>query len=253
MSETQVQTSTTTTTPAQVPPPVADMNAAATQPAKGNTASPAAGTGALSPQPSGAVATPGPAKPQEIYMGGKKFSSMEELSAYTAELQGKASIADQLRHTLAPPAPTDNTEDELADLIYTDPKKYNKIMEDRITARANQMFEQKLASENVRKNFYEQYPDLKGHEDLVGVYYNNMQKELASQTQDAATSSLANAVRSRLASIRGTKEGTQVLSNGKPVVVGQGGPAPMTSETPAAKTFAQQLADWKSSKKTKTA
>lgn len=179
--------------------------------------------------------------PKEIYMGGRKFNSIEELATYTQELQTKAAVADQIRGVMIPSQPEVDPEEELAEMIYSDPKKAVKMIKGRAVDEAVQIFEQRQAAKATRQDFFITHKDLQGQEDLVDMYYNKMQKELATLPLNAATSKLANAVRARVANIRGEKQATETLSNDNPVVIGSGTTAPKASAQAASKSFLEQL------------
>lgn len=205
----------------------------------------------LSGGPTETVTAPAPKteapRPTKILLGDREFASVDDLKAYTSELKGKADLADQLRTVINPPAAPTNPTDTLEDLMYSDPAKYNKMMLEQAATIAENRINQKNAVKTMRDNFFDTYKDLKDHQDLVDLKYSQwqndpeMKKKLAQMTEQDAVSTLANAVRARIAAIKGTQQATEELPNGIPNVVGQGSSLP--TAPPAAKpmTFFDQL------------
>lgn len=245
------QTQTTANTTANLPPPPADMSSVVSQPVPpAASAGPAAAPSAVLPPPASSTSA---AKPTKYYLGGREFNSAEELASYASTLQSKADLADRIQTQMSPAQPQRDEYAELADLQFTNPEEWNKKLEERVTAKAAKIYENQLKSQEVKTKFYADYSDLVGHEDIVGMKYNQMQNELAKMPDDQATLALANAVRAKIASIKGQATGTEVLPNGQARVVGSGAPAPtITTPAPVQKTFQDQVRDLQR-KKTKTA
>lgn len=168
--------------------------------------------------------------PKEIFLGTRKFNSQDELLQYTRDLQAQVSVVDQLKGVLSPQVKAADPNEELADLMYSNPRRYTEIIEERSANRALQQFQASQQAQKIRSDFFTEYNDLSNHSELVDMYYTSMQKELAQLSQKDATSRLANAVRAKLANIRGNQPATETLPNGSPRVVGQGSgvPAPLT-------------------------
>jgi hypothetical protein len=223
-----------------VTPPVAPPTSAA-GPIQGSEMAAAKPAAVTAPAPVAAAA------PKEIYLGGRKFSSLEELGQFTAGLQAKADIADRLTSVVAPQARVVDPMEELGETFFSNPAEAVRKIKDLTKQEVRAEDAQRDAAQALRTKFFNDYPDLRGQEDVVELYYAKMQKELATLSETDATSKLANAARARLASIRGKIEGTQELSNKTPNVLGSGSGAPASGETPyVAKTMSEQLREFQS-------
>lgn len=183
---------------------------------------------------------------KKIYLGGKVFNTMEEVNAYTTGLQAKADIADRFKDVIAPPQRVIDPMETIGETFFSDPagaaKNLIQIAEDNALAK----FDNRQRASDLRQKFFNDYSDLRGQEDLVEFYYGKLQKELAQMPEADATSKLANAVRSRLANIKGTQEGTQELSNKAPVTVGTGTSAPAAQAPYVGKSMSEQLREFQS-------
>lgn len=191
------------------------------------------------------VVTPPPAD-KKIYLGGKVFNTMEEVNAYTTGLQAKADIADRFKDVIAPPQRVIDPMETIGETFFSDPTGSAKNLVEMATQNALAQFDNRQRASDLRQKFFNDYSDLRGQEDMVEFYYGKMQKELAQMPEADATSKLANAVRSRLASIKGTQEGTQELSNKTPQVAAGGGSAPSAPPAYVAKTMSEQLREFQS-------
>lgn len=206
------------------------------------------------PQPQPAPATPASApRAQEIYVGDRKFASVDDLKTAYIEAQTRSSMVDQLQSVINPAskAAAPNPDKDLADLMYSDPEEYTRQVEDRASKRALSLYQQQQEAIRVRNSFYGKNTDLVGNEDLVEMLYAKMQNELVKLNEGDATSKLANAVRERIASIKGaiTAATARELSSGTPVTVGRGSQAPSSAPAPAApQTMLEQLKSLKKSR-----
>lgn len=232
----------------QVPPTVTDAQIMSGVPGGPITSAPhtpgttpASGNTSLSP--AAATSAPPAGKPTEIYLGGRKFNSVEELAAHTQELQNKADIADRIQSAINPATgrPVD-PEEEIAEMIYTDPKKAIRSIKEMAKQEMRQENAQLADVQNLKAQFYSTNADLANKQELVEFFYGRMEKELANMSIVDATSKLANAVRAKLADWKGEKVATQELSNTTPRVAGAGSGAPSEGTPVAApQTMTEQL------------
>lgn len=196
------------------------------------------GSGQAATQTQQPVSTP-------VYLGTKKFNSMDELVQYTSQSeQEKQRALDELnkiRSTLNP-APS---EPDIEEEFWQSPKKalekvHMKAKED-AKREVLQEIESNKRAQETRDKFYGQYQDLKGNEDLVEFYASRMQKELETLAPDEQLSKVAHAVRAKVASIRGTQATTEELSSRPAVTVGATSGAPTQVNAPQAVSFVDQL------------
>jgi hypothetical protein len=218
-----------------------------TNPSSGGSA-----TASSAPQASGGSAS------KDIYLGDRRFSSNEELAAYAATLKPKADLADRLMNQLSPQSPQQiNEEDQLAEMIYEDPKKAVRGIVALAKKELNEESNVRQTAENTKKVFYDSYKDLVGQEDIVSMEYQKLQQSYAQAGKSLdsipiveVSSKIANAARERIARIKGQSVSSrEVLPDGNPVVVGAGSSAPSApSGSPARKTMFEQMKDMKAQK-----
>jgi len=169
----------------------------------------------------------------KIYLGDKVFSSQDELRSYVRELEATKSQYETVRNQFAPQPQQQvvDPEEDIETLWYTNPKKAQEITARRAADEAKQEILRIQKAQQIRETFYSKYPDLRGQEDLVQMYTGRLEKEVASLPEDEQLSKLANAVRSRIASLKGASNATEELPSKRPVVAGENGGAPITSGT----------------------
>ena len=153
--------------------------------------------------------------------------------AYTKEEIAR-SIQKTEQQMFQPPTPPPSLdpEEELADNIFVDPKTTLKKLKDQVKQEFRQEQYQKEAQVQTVNKFYNQYKDLQDHKDLVEFYAFKMKGDLANTPEDVALSKVAQAVRGKIASIKGSRVATEELSSKPAVTVGATG-------NPTARTTAQ--------------
>lgn len=184
-----------------------------------------------------------PAEPKQapIYLGGKKFNSVEELADYTAKLEA---TKYQQQVVQAPVAmPQTNVDKPLSELIFEDPEKALQIHEQRVI--------QKLkAEESARKNeqafwndFYSKNKDLNQEDDLVQFVVQKHMGELAHLHPDQAAEKIAEYSRKAIVRFRGQQESTKALPSGSARVgpTGTQSAPTVTESRPAPVDFVSQL------------
>lgn len=188
------------------------------------------------------AAAPTPQGKDGIFYNGKVYSPEE----MTSVLRERDELAAKVAATPAPVAApaVSAPEEELETLMYTDPKRYTQIMEDRAAKKVFAQLDAQKQQEKIKNDFYSNYKDLKGNEDLVEYYATKMQGALAKEPPEVALSKLAQAVRTRISALKGDKKATEELSSKPAVTAGatgiQSGSAP-APKGPEASSFLDQL------------
>lgn len=186
-----------------------------------------------------------PKKTQEqkvYYLGDKKFSNEDELLAYTASLQEKAKKYEQIEGQINPAQPQVNKK-KLSDLIFEDPEAAIEEIRTSVKTEIRNEDYQQRELVNLVNRFYNANPDLKGFEDIVDVTAGRLQKDVANLSEPERFSKIAQAVRTRLATIKGAQGSTEELSSSPAVTMGAGSGKPITTgaTTKARMSFADQI------------
>ena len=173
-----------------------------------------------------------------IYLGGKKFNSVEELAEYTQQLE-----ASKYTQPVQQVQQTAGAEKPLSELLFEDPEKALQVHEQRVI--------QKLKAEEAQRNnerkfwdtFYSDNKDLSEHQDIVQFAMNKHWDELARLHPDQAQKKIADYTRKTILKFKGGQETTKELPSG----VAKAGPsntqsAPTVTESRAAAVdFVSQL------------
>lgn len=170
-------------------------------------------------------------KDTKIYLGDKVFGSQDELRSYVRELEATKSQYETVRNQFQPQAQQQmvDPDEDIETLWYTNPKKAQEITARQAESRAEKKILELQNAQRVREKFYSQYPDLRGQEDLIQLYTGKIEKDVANLPEDEQLSKLANAVRTRIASLKGATHATEELQSKRPVVAGENGGAPITT------------------------
>lgn len=153
-----------------------------------------------------------------IFYNGRKYSPEE----MTSILRERDEIALKQATVNAVP-PVDADEENLEILQYSDPKKYAQVLKEQTK---REIRAEQAAIENqkrIKDDFYSNYKDLKGNEDLVELFAFKMQGALAKEPTDVAFLKLAQAVRTRISVLRGDKKATEELSSKPAITAGATG------------------------------
>lgn len=184
-----------------------------------------------------------PAKEQSkeqapIYLGGKKFNSVEELAEYTQQLE-----ASKYSQPIQQYQPQPQQEKPLSELIFEDPEKALQIHEKRVIQKLKAEEEQKTKELHFWESFYRENKDLADHQDIVQFSMNKNWDELSRLHPDQAQKKIADYTRKTILKFRGSSETTREL----PVGTAKAGPtntqsAPRVEESrPAPVDFVAQL------------
>lgn len=91
---------------------------------------------------------------------------------------------------------TQQDDDDLENLLFTDPKKALEIhgqkVEERVSQRLRQEYQAEQATQNFWDEFYRDNPKLKSHDDIVKLVLNQNMNELSAMPVDSAKVELAN-------------------------------------------------------------
>lgn len=175
-----------------------------------------------------------------IFYNGKQYDQEEVMRVLKErdELSAKLVVKETV------PVTPLSIEEDLETMMYTDPKRYNQIIQEKAARTALAHIENVRIQEKTKSDFYSTYKDLVGKEDLVEYHATKMQASLAKLPAPEALSKLAQAVRTRVSAIGGNKVATEELSSKPAVTAGatgsQSGSAPAAT-TPSSMSFIEQL------------
>lgn len=186
----------------------------------------------------------GKAKENKVYiLGDKRFDNPDDLASYAAKLQEESSQFRTIREQLSPQQTT--PKQKISDVLFEDPDAAVEMITKQVRASIDQEAHQQRTAQQVVQTFFEKNADLKQYEDLCDYYAAKMQNELASLPMEDRYSKVAQAVRSRLASIKGATGSTEELSSKPAVTLGASSGQPVSGATVSApKSFADQIAQF---------
>lgn len=178
------------------------------------------------------------AKPEQapIYLGGKKFNSVEELAEYTQQLE-----ASKQQVPAYQPQPA--AEKPLSELLFEDPEKALQLHEQRVIQKLKAQEEQKTREAQFWDSFYRENKDLADQQDVVTFAMNKHWDELAKLHPDQAQKKVAEYARKTILRFKGETGTTKELPSG----VAKAGPsntqsAPTVTESrPAPVDFISQV------------
>jgi len=185
-------------------------------------------------------------KESSIYLGGKKFSTVDELAKYTETLERERYTA-QTQQAPQPEAP----KKKASELIFEDPDAALRLHEQEIVQKIRAEDQAKQAERQWWDGFYSKNKDLSEDRDLVDFAMNKHWDELRALHPDQAASRLADYTRETLVRFRKTNGNKQELPSGQArVASGNTGSAPKVQETKAAPVdFVSQLRKIQSKRK----
>jgi hypothetical protein len=171
-----------------------------------------------------------------IYLGGKKFNSVEELAEYTQQLEATKYTAPVQQQPVA-------TEKPLSELLFEDPEKALQVHEQRVIQKLKAQEDQKNRETHFWNTFYSENKDLSDHQDVVNFAMNKHWDELSRLHPEQAQKKIADYTRKTILKFKGGQETTKELPSG----AAKAGPsntqsAPAVTESrPAAVDFVSQL------------
>ena len=174
---------------------------------------------------------------QPIYLGGKKFNSIDELAEYTSQLEQEKVRMQYSGATYAAPQAqaTHPAEKPISELIFEDPEKALELHEQRVIQKLRAQEQAKQNETQLWTKFYTDNQDLSDDKEMVEFVLNKNWESLKALHPDQATSKLAELTRKTLSKYRSGSEKKQELPSGSAKV----GPtatqsAPVIQEKPAA-------------------
>ena len=144
-----------------------------------------------------------------IYLGGKKFSNVDELARYTAQLEQERSYAPVQQQQ---PAPQGR---KASEVLFEDPDQAFQIHEQQIIAKIRAADEAKRQEEKLWSDFYSKNKDLDSERDVVQFALNKHWDELRGLHPDQATEKLAELSRNTIVRFKKTTGSKQDLPSGK--------------------------------------
>lgn len=181
-------------------------------------------------------------KEKSVFFGGKKFTSIDELANYTASLEKEKKILETKPQTSSQKT-TEMTEEDEFLKFATDSKKYKADLKEEVKAEIRQEYTREQAERKIWSKFYEEFPDLKGHEDLVELSQGRLWQQVKDLPVTEGLTEIAKATRQRIAGIRGKSfEGTKELTSGQAMAMPSGSATGSQVAVKVGKTdFASQL------------
>lgn len=184
---------------------------------------------------------------KSIYLGGKKFNSVDELAKYTEQLERERIVASTQSNQ---PVET-VTEKKVSDLLFEDPEKALQLHEQRIIKKLKEEEAIKQNEKNFWDGFYSKNKDLSDDQDLVQFAMNKHWDELRSLHPDQAAERLADYTRKTAVRFRrAPQERTELPSGQAKVAPVSSYSSPQIQETKAAPVdFVTQLKKIQSKRK----
>lgn len=179
-----------------------------------------------------------------IYLGGKKFNSVEELAKYTESLESQRASAQSQQ------AP-EMTQKKVSDLLFEDPEKALQLHEQRIIEKMRQEEQARATEKQWWDSFYSKNKDLSQDQDVVHFAMNNNWNDLRTLHPDQAAERLADLSRKTLLRFRKTEGKREEMPSGQAKAAsGTSLSAPKIQETKAAPVdFVTQLKKIQSKRK----
>jgi hypothetical protein len=180
-----------------------------------------------------------------VYLGSRKFQSVDELVKYTEELERRRAAETQQATT------AENKRKRAADLIYEDPAKAFEIHEQEIIEKIKGEEAAKRAEKELWDSFYAKNKDLSEDKDLVEFALNRNWNELRTLHPDQAMEKLADYTRKTANRFRKAPTQKQEMPSGQAKTgPGTSYSAPqITEKKPAAIDFVTQLKKIQSKRK----
>ena len=179
-----------------------------------------------------------PKTEKPIYLGGKKFNTVEELAIYTQRLEQEK----QATTHVAPTAPQ-SKEKPISELLFEDPEKALAMHEQKVIQKLKAEENQRRQEQEFWSKFYSENKDLEDNSDIVQFTLNKNWNEFETLHPDQASQKLAEYSRKTMSRFRGTQETRNALPSGQ----AKAGPAstqsaPVVTESrPAPVDFVSQL------------
>lgn len=175
-------------------------------------------------------------KESPIYLGAKKFNSVDELARYTAELEAQKAVPQWQQ-------PMQEVEKPISELLFENPEKALELHEQRVIQKLKAEEAKKKQEQDLWERFYSKNKDLAEDKELVEYVLGKNWDGLRQLHPDQAMEKLADYARGTMSRFRKTPEKNQELPSGQAKV----GPsstqhtAPITEKKAAPVDFVSQL------------
>lgn len=184
-----------------------------------------------------------------IYLGGKKFNSVEELAQYTSTLEKERYATSVVTQAVAPTVT--QTEKPLSELIFEDPEKALAIHEQKVIQKLKAEETQRANEQKFWTDFYKDNKDLSDDTEMVQFVMNKHWGEISQMHPEQASKKIAEYTRKTILRYKGDAGIRTEMPTGQ-AKVGPSGTrsAPSVTESrPAPVDFVSQLKKIQSGRK----
>lgn len=136
-----------------------------------------------------------------IYLGGKKFNSVEELAQYTSNLEKERYATQVVNHVAAPV--TGQAEKPLSELIFEDPERALAIHERKVIEKLKAEETQKANEQRFWNDFYKENKDLSDDTEMVQFVMNKHWGEISQMHPEQASKKIAEYTRKTILRYKG--------------------------------------------------
>lgn len=160
-----------------------------------------------------------PAQPKvtgPIFIGGKRFDSMEEMAAYTSELQTKV----ESRQFQPAPVEQGPPKQKPSDLLFQNPDEFYAQVKKEAVDEALGIFTQRTSVTDSWKKFYDDNRDLVEHKEFVSFKLDEIKRKNPEMPIDQGMALVAKEARAYISKVRGTPQNGSVVPSGPAVVAG---------------------------------
>lgn len=146
-----------------------------------------------------------------IYLGGKKFNSVDELAKYTSELEAQKAQPQWA----APQAGAQEVERPISELLFENPEKALELHEQRVIQKLKAEEAKKQQEQQLWAKFYSSNKDLAEEKELVEYVLGRNWESLKTLHPDQAMEKLADYSRTTMSRFRKTPEKNSELPSGQ--------------------------------------
>jgi hypothetical protein len=185
-----------------------------------------------------------PSEDKGIFFNGKKYGSTDELAAYTSKIEAeKKDLEYKFNQAKQQFQPNAAQKKNHFDAFIENPEGFVSELESNITQKIEQKYTAHETAKETWKKFYQEYPDLRGYEDLVDLSKARVWSEVENLPVDQGLERIAKATRDRLSGIRGKSfDAVKELPSGQAVTMpSESGGASQVAVKVEAKDFITQL------------
>lgn len=179
-----------------------------------------------------------------IFFNGRKFGSTEELASYAQKIETeKKELEYKFNQAQQSFRPDSAQKKNHFDSFIENPDGFVSDLEQNITKKIEQKYTAHETAKQTWNKFYQEYPDLRGYEDLVDLSKSRIWSEVENLPVDQGLERIARATRDRLSGIRGKSfDAVRELPSGQAVTLpADSGGASQVAVKVEAKDFITQL------------